>query len=141
MSPSMACADISLPVRPNRVAVVGASDRPGSLGYSTYHNVRNNSVIPAGAVPVNPRYEAVLGNRAIADVYVAEAPFDCRDRDQSAASRNRHGPDQLRRAGRRRSASLTGVVAGDGGVADPVSWPTQAIRSAVCRPGGFVCNN
>ena len=74
MSPSMACADISLLVRPNRVAVVGASDRPGSLGFSTYHNVRNNSVIPAGAVPVNPRYEAVLGNRAIADVYVAEAP-------------------------------------------------------------------
>jgi len=59
----MAFTDISRLVRPSRVAVVGASDRPGSLGYSTYHNVRNNSLIPAGAVPVNPRYEAVLGDR------------------------------------------------------------------------------
>jgi acyl-CoA synthetase (NDP forming) len=59
----MAFADISRLVRPHRVAVVGASGRPGSLGYSTYHNVRNNSVIAGGAVPVNPRYEAVLGDR------------------------------------------------------------------------------
>jgi acetate---CoA ligase (ADP-forming) len=63
MSPSMDFADISALVRPSRVVVVGASDRPGSLGYSTYRNVRNNSLIPAGAVPVNPRYEAVLGDR------------------------------------------------------------------------------
>jgi acyl-CoA synthetase (NDP forming) len=63
MSPPVAFADISRLVRPHRVAVVGASGQPGSLGYSTYHNVRNNSVIAAGAVPVNPRYEAVLGDR------------------------------------------------------------------------------
>jgi len=63
VSPSIAFTDISRLVRPSRVAVVGASDRRGSLGYSTYHNVRNNSLIPAGAVPVNPRYEAVLGDR------------------------------------------------------------------------------
>src|SRR5690348_5347685 len=63
VNPSVAFTDISRLVRPSRVAVVGASDRPGSLGYSTYHNVRNNSFIPAGAVPVNPRYEAVLGDR------------------------------------------------------------------------------
>ena len=62
VSPSVAFTDISRLVRPNRVAVVGASDRPGSLGYSTYYNVRNNSLIPAGAVPVNPRYQAVLGD-------------------------------------------------------------------------------
>jgi acyl-CoA synthetase (NDP forming) len=77
MSPSMAFADISLLVRPNRVAVVGASDRPGSLGYSTYHNVRNNSVIPAGAVPVNPRYEAVLGDRCYPQISdVSGDPID-----------------------------------------------------------------
>ena len=63
MSPSRTFADISHLVRPNRVAVVGASDRPGSLGYSTYNNVRNNSLIPGGAVPVNPRYQTVLGDR------------------------------------------------------------------------------
>lgn len=62
-SPLVDFADISRLVRPHRVAVVGASDRPGSLGYSTYHNVRNNSVIAGGAVPVNPRYETVLSDR------------------------------------------------------------------------------
>jgi acyl-CoA synthetase (NDP forming) len=61
-------ADISLLVRPNRVAVVGASGRPGSLGYSTYNNVRNNSLIPGGAVPVNPRYDTVLGDRCYRQV-------------------------------------------------------------------------
>ena len=39
-SPSMVFTDISRLVRPSRVAVVGASDRPGSLGYSTYNNVQ-----------------------------------------------------------------------------------------------------
>jgi acyl-CoA synthetase (NDP forming) len=63
MSSSRTFADISRLVRPRRVAVMGASDRPGSLGYSTYNNVRNNSVIAGGAVPVNPRYETVLGDR------------------------------------------------------------------------------
>jgi acetate---CoA ligase (ADP-forming) len=67
MSPST-FADIARLVRPSRVAVVGASDRPGSLGYSTYHNVRNNSVILAGVVPVNPRYETVLGDRCYPQV-------------------------------------------------------------------------
>ena len=61
--PPAAFADISRLVRPRRVAVVGASGRAGSLGYSTYHNVRDNSVIAGGAVPINPRYETVLGDR------------------------------------------------------------------------------
>jgi acyl-CoA synthetase (NDP forming) len=73
----MPFADISGLVRPNRVAVVGASDRAGSLGYSTYRNVRNNSVIAAGAVPVNPRYEAVLGDRCYPHVSdVSGDPID-----------------------------------------------------------------
>ncbi|MFE4785856.1 CoA-binding protein, partial [Streptomyces sp. NPDC056716] len=57
-------ADISRLVRPNRVAVIGASDRPGSFGHSTYNNVRNNSDIPGGTFPVNPAYETVLGDPA-----------------------------------------------------------------------------
>ncbi|MGW1950973.1 CoA-binding protein, partial [Streptomyces sp. NPDC001940] len=57
-------ADISRLVRPNRVAVVGASDRPGSFGRSTYNNVRNNSSVPGGTFPVNPAYETVLGDQA-----------------------------------------------------------------------------
>jgi acetate---CoA ligase (ADP-forming) len=77
MSSSRTFADISRLVRPHRVAVVGASDRPGSLGYSTYNNVRNNSVIAGGAVPVNPRYETVLGDRCYPRVSdVPGAPVD-----------------------------------------------------------------
>ena len=77
MSPSSTFADISRLVRPHRVAVVGASDRPGSLGYSTYNNVRNNSVIAGGAVPVNPRYPTVLGDRCYERVSdVPGAPVD-----------------------------------------------------------------
>src|SRR5579863_3292214 len=74
MNPSSTFADISRLVRPHRVAVVGASDRPGSLGYSTYNNVRNNSVIAGGAVPVNPRYETVLGDRCYRQV--SDVPGD-----------------------------------------------------------------
>lgn len=62
MTDAAGFADIERLVRPRRVAVVGASDRPGSLGHSTYVNVRNNSVIAGGAVAVNPRYASVLGD-------------------------------------------------------------------------------
>jgi acyl-CoA synthetase (NDP forming) len=74
MSSSETFADISRLVGPNRVVVVGASDRPGSLGYSTYNNVKNNSVISGGAVPVNPRYESVFGDRCYPRV--ADVPGD-----------------------------------------------------------------
>src|SRR5487761_1555156 len=74
VSPPPTFADISRLVRPHRVAVVGASDRPGSLGYATYDNVRNNSVIAGGAVPVNPRYDLVLGDRCYPQV--ADIPGD-----------------------------------------------------------------
>jgi acyl-CoA synthetase (NDP forming) len=77
MSSSRTFADISRLVRPHRVAVVGASDRPGSLGFSTYNNVRNNSVIAGGAVPVSLRYETVLGDRCYPRVSdVPGAPVD-----------------------------------------------------------------
>jgi acetate---CoA ligase (ADP-forming) len=59
-----AFADISRLVNPRRVAVVGASGRPGSLGYSTYNNVRNHSRIAGGVFAVNPQQETVLGDDA-----------------------------------------------------------------------------
>jgi acyl-CoA synthetase (NDP forming) len=65
---SFSFADIAALVRPTRVAVVGASDRPGSLGRSTYTNVRNHSRISGGTFPVNPQYETVLGDAAYAKV-------------------------------------------------------------------------
>jgi acetate---CoA ligase (ADP-forming) len=61
-------ADISRLVRPNRVAVVGASDRAGSFGRSTYVNVRDNSAVPGGTFPVNPAYQTVLGDQAYPSV-------------------------------------------------------------------------
>lgn len=68
MTADQGFADISRLVRPRRVAVVGASDRPGSLGHSTYVNVRNHSTISGGAVPVNSRYQTVLGDHCYAHV-------------------------------------------------------------------------
>jgi acyl-CoA synthetase (NDP forming) len=73
----MEFADLELFVRPRRVAVVGASDKPGSLGYSTYNNVRNHSQLSGGAVPVNPRYEAVMGDVCFPSV--SEIPGDAID--------------------------------------------------------------
>jgi acyl-CoA synthetase (NDP forming) len=70
----VAFADLSALVRPDRVAVVGASDRPGSLGYSTYDNVRNHSSIRGGTFPVNPRCEEVLGDRCYPRVSAIPGP-------------------------------------------------------------------
>jgi acyl-CoA synthetase (NDP forming) len=65
---SFSFAEISALVRPARVAVVGASERPGSLGHSTYDNVRNHSRISGGTFPVNPQYQTVLGDPTHAKV-------------------------------------------------------------------------
>ncbi|MFF2299277.1 acetate--CoA ligase family protein [Arthrobacter sp. NPDC058127] len=55
-------ADLTYLVRPRRVAVVGASGREGSLGRSTYENLRDNSEIPDGVFAVNPGCTEVLGD-------------------------------------------------------------------------------
>jgi acetate---CoA ligase (ADP-forming) len=55
-------ADVSALVRPKSVAVVGASDRPGSLGNLAYRNIRRRSQVPGPVVPVNPRATSVDGD-------------------------------------------------------------------------------
>ena len=56
-------ADLTALLRPSRVAVVGASEKPGSMGNSTYLNVRDHSRI-AEVFPVNPGRETVCGDHA-----------------------------------------------------------------------------
>jgi acyl-CoA synthetase (NDP forming) len=70
-------ADLTRLVNPRRVAVVGASDRAGSMGFSTYNNVRNNSRVTGGVFPVNPAYPTVFGDTAHARV--SDIPGDPMD--------------------------------------------------------------
>ncbi len=70
-------ADLTRLVNPRRVAVVGASDHVGSMGFSTYNNVRNNSRVPGGVFPVNPAYPTVSGDQAYARV--SDIPGDPMD--------------------------------------------------------------
>ena len=75
--------------------------------------------------------------RAIAEVYLAAGVFARRDRDQSAAGHRRAGPDQLRRAGHRRPAPVTGAVADHGGGASGARgrqsprWPVPGRMYAI----------
>ena len=70
-------ADLTRLVNPQRVAVVGASDRAGSMGFSTYNNVRNNSRVTGELFPVNPAYPTVFGDTAYARV--SDIPGDPMD--------------------------------------------------------------
>jgi len=53
--------------RPQRVAVVGASDSPKSVGYTVLRNLVSSG-FPGVIYPVNPKHEAVQGIQAYPDV-------------------------------------------------------------------------
>ncbi len=53
--------------KPQRVAVVGASNNPGSVGYTVLKNLIGSG-FPGVVYPVNPRHEAVQGIQAYPDV-------------------------------------------------------------------------
>jgi len=53
--------------RPQRVAVVGASDNPESVGYTVLRNLVSSG-FPGVIYPVNPKHEAVQGIQAYPDV-------------------------------------------------------------------------
>ncbi len=53
--------------KPQRVAVIGASNNPGSVGYTVLKNLIGSG-FPGVVYPVNPRYEAVQGIYAYPDV-------------------------------------------------------------------------
>jgi acyl-CoA synthetase (NDP forming) len=64
---SVTFADVETLVRPRSVAVVGASDRAGSMGASTFINVHRHSSIDR-VVPVNARAASVDGVPAVASL-------------------------------------------------------------------------
>ncbi len=53
--------------KPQRIAVIGASNNPGSVGYTVLKNLVSFG-FPGVVYPVNPRYEAVQGIHAYPDV-------------------------------------------------------------------------
>ncbi|MFN3470350.1 MAG: acetate--CoA ligase family protein [Novosphingobium sp.] len=65
--PTLAHAALDRFLRPQSVAVVGASDKPGALGATILTNLDRNGY--AGAVyPVNPKREEIMGRRCHASV-------------------------------------------------------------------------
>ena len=61
--------------RPRSVAVIGATDRAGSVGRSTLLNLIN-SAFPGKVYPVNPRLSEVLGRPAYARIGEVPEPVD-----------------------------------------------------------------
>lgn len=53
--------------KPQRIAVIGASNNPGSVGYTVLKNLVGSG-FPGVVYPVNPRHEAVQGIHAYPDV-------------------------------------------------------------------------
>lgn len=53
--------------KPQRIAVIGASNNPGSVGYTVLKNLVSSG-FPGVVYPVNPRYEAVQGIHAYPNV-------------------------------------------------------------------------
>lgn len=69
----MSVRNLEYLLRPRSVAVVGASNRPRSIGATVMRNL-----IEAGfkgpIFPVNPKYDMVAGRSAVADVSMLAAP-------------------------------------------------------------------
>src|SRR5690349_19704308 len=63
--------------RPRSVAVIGATDRPGSVGRTLLENLLHGPLGQKHAVyPVNPRHDDVLGVRCYSAVESVQAPVD-----------------------------------------------------------------
>ncbi|MDI9915367.1 acetate--CoA ligase family protein [Rhodococcus sp. IEGM 1379] len=58
---SIVFPDLSYLVRPRSIAVVGASDKPGSIGYWVLHNLVEASDFSGDIYPVNPKRELIGG--------------------------------------------------------------------------------
>jgi acetyltransferase len=61
--------------KPQRVAVIGASNQRGSVGHTVLHNLINTN-FPGVVYPVNPKYEAVHGIQTYPDVKGLPHPPD-----------------------------------------------------------------
>ncbi len=60
---------------PGSVAVIGASDRPGSLGQRVYHNLRTSG-FKGKIYAVNPGHEQVQGDRSYPELAAIGEPVD-----------------------------------------------------------------
>lgn len=61
--------------KPRQVAVVGASEKPGSMGNALMKNLMEGG-FPGKLLPVNPKYETVHGIPAVASVSDLETGVD-----------------------------------------------------------------
>src|SRR4051812_18989575 len=61
---------------PRSIAVIGASDKPGSVGRTLLHNLLEGGFDPARIYAVNPNHDRVLGHPAYPDVRSVAGPVD-----------------------------------------------------------------
>ncbi len=66
--------DLAVLLRPKSVAVIGASERPNSVGRALFANVKNG--FTGSLYPVNPKAASILGVRCYAAVEEIPAPVD-----------------------------------------------------------------
>ena len=60
---------------PNSIAVIGASDRPNSVGKLVFENILNGKYI-GQVFPVNLRHSAIQGHRAYSSIAEMTQPID-----------------------------------------------------------------
>ena len=61
--------------RPNRLAVIGASAKPGKLGFTIFKNIREAG-FAGKVIPVNPKGETILGLASVKSVQEIESGTD-----------------------------------------------------------------
>ncbi len=60
---------------PRTVALVGASDRPGSLGHDVFKNLLAGA-LHGEAIPINPKHDQVLGERCYRSLVALDKKVD-----------------------------------------------------------------
>jgi acyl-CoA synthetase (NDP forming) len=68
--------DVSRLLAPRSVAILGASERPRSVGCDTLRNLAEHSDFDGAIFPVNPGRDSVLGLRAYPDMAALPGPVD-----------------------------------------------------------------
>lgn len=120
-------------LRPRSVAVVGASDRPGSFGHRLLENLAALGY-PGEVLPVNPRLDAIEGRRCYPSLSALPRTPDC----AVLAVSNRHVLGVLEEAARN---DVPAAVVFDDPHVGPGRDPglPARIRELSCRHGMAVC--
>jgi acetyltransferase len=61
--------------KPGAIAIVGASSREGSIGFTLLHNLKNDG-FTGPIYPINPKHDEILGYKAYTSVAAIGAPID-----------------------------------------------------------------